>query len=202
MKCNFYGREFYTNANVIVPYADTERIVERAIVVLQGIDSPNICDIGTGSGNIAISLLKEVSKATATAVDISEDALKLATVNAKAHDVLDRLTLRLSDGLNSISGRFDLIVCNGAWLPRESVGATNRTAYTDEADGLTLIRRLAQEAPEYLRENGALIIEYAAQLLDEVVALFKSWHVEIITFNNRSLGIVAATLTTSTWSTE
>jgi len=74
----FFGREFKVTPDVLIPRPETEILVERAIELLSGIAEPTFCEIGVGSGCIAVSILAEVAKAQAVAVDLSPRALAVA----------------------------------------------------------------------------------------------------------------------------
>lgn len=103
----FFGLDFYVDERVLIPRSETEILIEMVV------DPTSICDIGTGSGCIAISLAKAWPDAKITACDISSEALKVAKKNAKIHDVLDRVEFIKSDLMSAVSGRhFDCIVAN------------------------------------------------------------------------------------------
>jgi len=153
---------------VLIPRPETELLVEAALEVVKGISAPLICDIGTGSGCIAVTLLCERSDAQAVAVDISEPALSVAEQNAHRHGVSDRITLRISDcfqGLEPTS--FDLVVSNPPYVSASALPGLQRevrdheplVALSPGADGLSVIRRLLRDGPAFLNPNGHLIME-------------------------------------------
>ena len=165
---DFYGREFRVTPDVLIPRPETELLVEAALEVVEGISAPLICDIGTGSGCIAVTLLCERSDAQAVAVDISEPALSVAEQNAHRHGVSDRITLRISDcfqGLEPTS--FDLVVSNPPYVSASALPGLQRevrdheplVALSPGADGLSVIRRLLRDGPAFLNPNGHLIME-------------------------------------------
>ncbi|HEY2962881.1 MAG TPA: peptide chain release factor N(5)-glutamine methyltransferase [Pyrinomonadaceae bacterium] len=182
---DFYGRSFHVTPDVLIPRPETEFLVEAALQVMNA--DAAVCDVGTGSGSIAVTLLCERVGARATALDISEAALEVARQNAREHSVEERIKLVLSDcfaGLDAGMHRFDLIVSNppyvsAAMLPglqREVRDYEPQIALTPGADGLRVIRRLFNEAPGFLRANGHLIMEIGfdqgeavRQLVDERV---------------------------------
>lgn len=166
---NFYNLEFEVNDLVIKPYKLTESVVEKAIEMLREKKNPTFLDIGCGSGNIAVSILANVPNARGMAVDISQGAVNLTSINAKRHNVaVDRLDIRCSDVFENVDGKFDLIVCNSPYLTQIGEGTTPREAFTDDADGLTMIRQVVKDASNYLLENGKVLFEYAGGLNDKV----------------------------------
>ena len=167
---DFYGRRFEVNPAVLIPRPETELLIEATLRYLSFSEAPVwICDVGTGSGCIAITLLCENGFAHAMAVDISGPALEVAKRNANAHDVANRMSFIQSDCFNALTSdlSFDLIVSNPPYVPakvlpglqREVRQYEPRVALTPGDDGLTLIRRLINEAPPFLKEKGHLLIE-------------------------------------------
>lgn len=165
---DFYGREFRVTPDVLIPRPETELLVEAALEVVEGISAPLICDIGTGSGCIAVTLLCERTDAQVVAVDISEAALAVATQNAHRHKVSERITLRISNcfhGLEPTS--FDLVVSNPPYVSSNVLSGLQRevrdheplVALSPGEDGLSVIRRLVTESPIFLTPNGHLIME-------------------------------------------
>ncbi|MEO7970907.1 MAG: peptide chain release factor N(5)-glutamine methyltransferase [bacterium] len=182
----FFGLEFEVNSDVLIPRPETELLVETALSLVSPNEAPSICDVGTGSGCIVVTLLHQLSRARAVALDISPAALAVAKRNATRHGVHDRLSLITSDcfaglGPPSDSG-FDLIVSNPPYvaeralegLQREVRDFEPRAALVSGADGLTVIRRLLLESRDYLKNGGLLIFEMGydqhdvvRQLIDE-----------------------------------
>ena len=81
----FFGLDFTLNSDVLIPRPETELIVEAAIEILKTKENPHFCEIGTGSGCISVSILHEIENSSATGADISENALKIAKLNAEKH---------------------------------------------------------------------------------------------------------------------
>jgi release factor glutamine methyltransferase len=166
---DFFGRQFRVTPDVLIPRPETELLVEAA---LQLIDSHPavICDVGTGSGCIAVTLLCERARARAVAVDISAKAIGVARENAVDQSVDDRILFAVSDCFNSLPNGeqiFDLIVSNPPYVSAAALAGLQRevrdheplTALTPGPDGLTMIGRLIQEAPNFLKPDGYLILE-------------------------------------------
>ena len=165
----FYKLDFEVTPDVLIPRPETEAIVEVGLELLRNERRPIIAEIGTGSGCIAVSLLKERPDALVHAVDMSAAALRVAERNARRHRVEDRLTLAESDLFDQLPGetKFSLIVSNPPYipeadwavLPSEVRDYEPRSALVSGVDGLDCIRRLLRDAPRYLRRDGYLVFE-------------------------------------------
>ncbi len=167
---SFFGLEFEVASGVLIPRPETELLVELALETLQGWQAPRICDVGTGSGCIAITLLHERTDAHAVAIDISAAALEIAKRNAARHAVESRLTFVQSNCFSSLSPdefSFDLIVSNPPYveedafpgLQREVRDHEPREALAGGPDGLDVVRHLLSESGAFLKPGGHLLIE-------------------------------------------
>jgi release factor glutamine methyltransferase len=165
---DFYGRTFRVTPAVLIPRPETELLIEAALEVLNA--DAKICDVGTGSGCIAITLLCERNDARAVAIDVSEEALNIAQENASAQSVGTRIEFVRSDcftALNPETDLFDLVLSNPPYvsahmlpgLQREVRDHEPQIALSPGEDGLSVIRRLLNDSPRFLRENGYLIME-------------------------------------------
>ena len=180
---DFFGREFRVTPDVLIPRPETELLVEAALEVLGGADAtPFICDIGTGSGCIAVTLLCEISQGRAIAVDKSPAALEIAKFNAGSLSVADRAVFVVSDCFESLDSReyqFDLVASNPPYvsagvlpgLQREVRDHEPLVALSPGPDGLSMIRKLLQEAPAFLKANGYLIMEIGFDQGEKVQSL-------------------------------
>ena len=181
----FYGRRFLVNSDVLIPRQETEVLVEVALSIRHVED---VLDLGTGSGCIAITLALEMPEWTVAAVDMSEYALEVARENArrllgdsrKVHFVN-------SDYFEELHGeQFDLIVSNPPYVAeleslQPEVGKHEPPLALLAAEGgLGEYRRIAEEAPPFLRLGGTLIVEVGDRTADQVAELFEEygWHVE------------------------
>jgi release factor glutamine methyltransferase len=166
---DFFNREYKVTPDVLIPRPETELLVEAALQVIDPELEAKICDVGTGSGCIAVTLLCERRLACATALDISESALRIAKLNAQAHDVIDRITFLLSDCFDSVpsTSRFDLVVSNPPYVSAGALSGLQREVKDHEPlvalspgdDGLVVIRRLLGDAPRFLKPGGHLMME-------------------------------------------
>jgi len=118
----FFGLEFFVNNNVLIPRPETELIVEK-IIELANRDYLNkeikILDVGTGSGNIAVSLGLNIKNSTITAVDISKEALDVAVINIKKHGLINKIKILKSDLLSEVNEKYDIIVANLPYIGRK-----------------------------------------------------------------------------------
>ena len=179
----FFGIEFEVNNDVLIPRPETELLVEAALSIVSQNETPFICDVGTGSGCIVVTLLHKLPRARGIALDISAAALAVAERNANRHGVQERLSFVTSDcfaGLGPAFGQtFDLIVSNPPYVAERAVAGLQRevrdfeprVALTAGEDGLSVIRRLLVESGDYLKSGGCLIFEMGFDQHDAVKEL-------------------------------
>jgi release factor glutamine methyltransferase len=160
----FMNLRLAVGPGVLIPRPETEILVER--VCRDAPRNGRICDVGTGSGAIALSVAYERPDLEVVAVDVSTDACRIAEAN-RASLRLDRVRIIHSDLLDAVNGRFDVIAANLPYITDEEYaklqpevrGHEPASALTSGADGLDLIRRLIGEAPDHLSPHGLLILE-------------------------------------------
>ena len=194
--CNFFGLEFKVNPAVLVPRPETEILVEEALRRFKG---SSILDIGTGSGNIAVTLAKHIPQARVTAIDISNDALAVAYGNAVAHGVADRIDFVQADMNEYLSVgayghtpvQFDMVISNPPYIPSRQIASLPadvqkepRMALDGGEDGLKFCQMLIKSSPPLLRKGGCLMMEFgdgqgfALRALCEQTRAFS--HIEIL----------------------
>ena len=165
---DFYGREFRVTPDVLIPRPETELLVEAALQKVGA--APFICDVGTGSGCIAVTLLCEIVSARAVLIDKSPAALEIAKINAQNLSVAERAHFLVSDCFDSLDFRkdeFDLVVSNPPYVSAAALAGLQREVRDHEPlialspgdDGLSVIRRLIQNAPAYIKPNGYMLME-------------------------------------------
>lgn len=184
----FYSLPFDVDPRVLVPRPETEHLVEVALPVLTEGEAPVFCDVGTGSGCVAVALLHGVPEARCLATDLSADALAVARINAERNEVADRLELFAGDLLEPLRahgawGQLDAVVSNPPYIvrgdPSVEVGVDQHepadALYVPGDDPLALVRRIAEAAGEALAPGGLLAVEVghesgadAASLLTEL----------------------------------
>ena len=176
----FYGLPFYTNKNTLDPRPDTETLV--AAVISDNPTAPRILDLGTGTGCIIISLVKNIYGATGTAVDISRGALWVARRNIKKFNLSDKIkTVRASfDTPHALHEKFDIIVSNPPYIahddPRVDTGAMHdpRVALYAKNNGLSAYEQIAQNAKNWIKPNGKIYLEIGAGQNVAVKTIFES----------------------------
>lgn len=163
----FCGQTFAIDKRALVPRPETEELVELIVSEVGGQRSEvRIADIGTGSGVIALSLAKKFPQAEVFAVDISGDALALARENAARLGLSARVRFQKGDLLENLSERFDLIVANLPYVSMQDKNLLAREVLHDPEvalfagpTGEEQVRRLIEQAPQYLEPQGLLALE-------------------------------------------
>ena len=163
-KSSFYGYDFFVTEDTLIPRPETELIID----VAKKHGSFDFClDIGTGSGNLSITLFKEKVVKQVHAIDISEKALLVAEKNKKIHGETE-ISFEKIDFLNyNFRKKYDLIVANPPYitkkdykkLPVEIKSYEPKIALTDFEDGLTFYKKISKNLPLILNKNGVLIVE-------------------------------------------
>ena len=175
---DFFGMQLTVDERVLIPRPETEELVEL-ILAENPEENLKVLDIGTGSGAIALSLAKNRPDWSVTAVDISQDALDLATENAKVQNL--QIFLKKSDCFTEISEKYDIIVSNPPYISREDeleIGLNvlhsepHLALFADE-DGLAIYRRIAEDAKEYLKDGGKIYLEIGYKQGQSVSDLFR-----------------------------
>ena len=159
----FYALDFYVDERVLVPRADTEILVETALGWIR--PGSRVLDLCTGSGCIAIAIKHTVPEARVEASDISEDALAVFRRNADAI-LSGQIVTHKSDLLNSIPGKFDIIVSNPPYLTSAETAKMKGDSWPEPplaldggTDGLDFIRLIIAGAGEHLAPGGRLLFE-------------------------------------------
>ena len=165
---------------VLIPRPETEELVE---LILDENPETNlsVLDIGTGSGAIALALAKNRPAWSVTAADISQEALALASENARNQKF--NIFFKKSDCFAEISEKYDIIVSNPPYISREDeseVGLNvlhsepHLALFADE-DGLAIYRRIAEDAKDYLKDGGKIYLEIGYKQGQSVPALFRKY---------------------------
>jgi len=186
-KVEFYGLELKVNKSVLIPRPETELLVENIINQFSKEKNLKILDIGCGSGNISIALAVHLDSTDIMTTDICEEALQLAQTNAEKHNVSNRIKFIhhdiLKNDLNNFP-MFDIIVSNPPYVSKESFSSLQReiknfeprNAVTDEDDGYTFYKTIANKASTRLTANGKLFFEIALGQSDEVRRILDQNH--------------------------
>ena len=166
-KKEFWKQNFYINKNVLIPRPDTELLVEETLKLFNVNSKLDILDIGTGSGCILLSILKERRNFFGTGIDISKKAINVARFNAKMHQLSNRVKFYNSDVDKFLIGKYDLIISNPPYienyklkyLDREITAYEPRIALDGGLDGCSKVKKVIYKASSLLKKNGKLILE-------------------------------------------
>jgi release factor glutamine methyltransferase len=175
----FWGLEFEVSPAVLIPRPESEFIVEEALARLDGLPSPRIADVGTGSGCIGVSLARSAPRARIVATDISGDALQVARRNAVRNGVADRVRFVQTSYMDAVEGPFDVITSNPPYVKDADRQFTSRAVVKFEPhvalfggeDGLGGVRALLESARTRIAAGGWLIFEFGLGQDDEVAEL-------------------------------
>ncbi len=165
-KREFWKDSFFVDKNTLIPRPETELLVEKILKHYKN-SSPLILDVGTGSGCIVISLLKELKFAKAVAIDISHKAIKIALKNARKIGVSNRIKFFTKSIDKNFNVKFDILVSNPpyikknefAHLAKDIVNFEPRIALDGGNDGLDVIKKVIYKAKYILKINGMLALE-------------------------------------------
>jgi len=178
----FYGLAFTVTPDVLIPRPETEHLVEATLEKVEPDAPVRICDIGTGSGAIAVALAHALQRAQMTALDISRAALEVAAGNARRHGVAERIRFLESDLLSEVREEsFDMIVSNPPYVREDEVLEDQVAKYEPHAalfagpTGLEIYERLIPQAHEALVPGGWLLMEIGHGQRDGLAALLSAW---------------------------
>lgn len=177
----FYGLTFDVAPAVLIPRPETELLVEFALEKIIGKQTALLADVGTGSGCIAVSVVKMLPGVRAVATDISQDALMVAQRNAVRHGVSDRLQFVRTDTLTGVSGPFDLILSNPPYISTAEIAGLQPEVRDAEPllaldgghTGLEVFEKLIAQAARLLHPGGWLAFETAMGQAPEVAELMR-----------------------------
>ncbi len=179
----FYSRRFLVTPDVLIPRPETEILVDIALKVIEGIDSPKVIDIGTGCGCIASTLGFECSCSLILGTDISYDAIKIAKKNAKSLGVDHKISFVCGDVLNFFKGpKFDLVVSNPPYISDHEYNGLEpdvkdfepMCALSGGVDGLDSIGKIIYGSRRILVNGGWCVLEIGANQSNEVTKIFQS----------------------------
>lgn len=178
----FYKSRFKVNTDVLTPRPDTEILLESTLEVIPQNSVIRILDMGTGSGCILLSLLKERPKAVGIAVDISEKALSIAKENAVALNLCERVEFihKSWSELKFTTPLVDIIVSNPPYIPSKEIATLDddvkfydpHQALDGGVDGLDCYREIATVSPTILKAGGYVILESGFEQDEEITKIF------------------------------
>ena len=166
-KKEFWKNKFFVNKNVLIPRPETEIIVDEILKYIDIHSSKNFLEVGTGSGCIIISILKERLNCRATAIDISKKALNIAEFNAKMHHLENKINFINIDVDKIQYNKYDFIVSNPPYINRFDFNRLDQSVRFFEpyialeagTDGFREIKKLIIKSEKLLKKNAKLIFE-------------------------------------------
>ena len=177
----FWKNNFYVDRNVLIPRPDTEILIEEVMKIYSKDRRLSVLDIGTGSGCIIISILKERQKFKGTAIDISKKAIKIAKFNAKIHQLNNRIKFYKSSVDNFFKGKYDLIVSNPPYinslslkyLEKDILGYEPIQALEGGLDGFNVFNKIIKMSSILLKKGGKLVLEIGFDQKIEMLRILK-----------------------------
>ena len=165
VKKEFWKSEFYINNDVLVPRPETEHLVEETLNIISKNQKKKLLEIGTGSGCLITSVLKEREYCTAIAIDCCAKATKIAEINAKLHHIDNRIKILKTDVDNFKTGKYDLILSNPPYIEKHQLKYLGVSEYEPlkaldgGINGIEILAKVITKASQLLKINGKLIIE-------------------------------------------
>jgi release factor glutamine methyltransferase len=186
----FYGMLFFVDEHVLIPRPETEELLEMTIHTIQSselnVQGLKILDIGTGSGIIPLVLKKHFPGAKITSIDLSEKALKTAKRNAEHHQL--EINFIHADYLNfELTESYDIIISNPPYIGiEEEIEIADSVKefepkmalFSPVKDALIFYRKIAEDAQQYLKDNGFLFLEINQKLGPETLELYTGYFSE------------------------
>ena len=180
-KKEFWNNEFFVNKDVLIPRPDTELIVEEVLKIYSKNTHLQVLDIGTGSGCILLSILKERKYFYGTGIDISKKSINVSKFNAKKLNLENRVKFFHSSVDNFTIGKYDLIVSNPPYielvslkyLEKDIVNFEPKLALSGGFDGFSKIRKVINKANYLIKKNGKFILEIGFNQKNKVKEILK-----------------------------
>lgn len=183
-KKEFYSLSFQVSPSVLIPRGDSEFVVVEFLGLFKGVEAPRAVDVGTGSGCLAITCAHQHKTARFVAIDASPEAIEVATRNAGALGVADRLEFRHGFGLDPVAseGPFDAILSNPPYIPTGVIPTLDADVRDHEPhlaldggeDGLRVVAPLIQAAVGLLKPGGHLVLEIGSDQEAQVRGLIEA----------------------------
>ena len=181
-KKEFWKETFYIDKNVLIPRPDTEHIVEEVLKLTQNNSKSHVLDIGTGSGCILLSILKERKNFIGTGIDISKKCIKVSKYNAKRLELDNRTKFYISDVDNFLIGKYDVVVSNPPYienlnlkyLDRNVVNFEPKLALSGGRDGFSEITKVINKTSGLIKKNGVFVLEIGHNQKNKVTEKLKA----------------------------
>jgi len=198
-RASFYGESFEVRENVLIPRPETEILVEKAEAILKDISNPKVVEIGVGSGIISVMLAKLIPNIEIIAVDINDDALALASLNAKKFGVEEKITFLKSDLFTNVPNKhFDMCISNPPYIENsfklpKNVKYEPSNALFGGVKGDELLKNIIEETSK--REIRFLCCEMGFDQKNSLSGHLKNFHPKKVEFykdyENLDRGFVA-----------
>ena len=167
-KKDFWRYSFYVNYDVLIPRPETEIIIEEVLKLTSKSTSKSFLDVGTGSGCIILSIVKERPNSNGIALDISKKAIKIALDNAKMHHLENKIKFINMDIDKFNYNKYDFIISNPPYIKNIDLKRLDKNVRQFEPDialnagidGLKIIKKLIFKSKKLLKTNGKLIFEF------------------------------------------
>ena len=179
-KKEFWKNEFYINKDVLIPRPDTELIIEQVLKIYSKERQLQVLDIGTGSGCILLSILRERLNFYGTGIDISKKSIKVSKINAKQLNLINRVKFIHSSVDNFKIGKYDLVVSNPPYIEllnlkylEKDVNFEPKLALSGGLDGFSKIRKVIRKAKTLIKKNGKFILEIGFNQKNKVKQILK-----------------------------
>ncbi|WP_027306766.1 peptide chain release factor N(5)-glutamine methyltransferase [Candidatus Pelagibacter communis] len=180
-KKEFWKDEFFVNKDVLIPRPDSELIIEQVLKINSKDNQLQILDIGTGSGCILLSILKERSNFYGTGIDISKKSINVSKFNAKQLNLTNRVKFFHSSVDNFNNGKYDIIVSNPPYieqlslkyLEKDVVNFEPKLALSGGFDGFSKIRKVINKTNNLIKKNGKFILEIGFNQKNKVIKILK-----------------------------
>jgi len=180
-KKEFWKDEFFVNKDVLIPRPDSELIIEQVLKIYSKDVQSQVLDIGTGSGCILLSILKERSNFYGTGIDISKKSINVSKFNAKQLNLTNRAKFFHSSVDNFNNGKYDIIVSNPPYieqlslkyLEKDVVNFEPKLALSGGLDGFSKIRKVINKANTLIKKNGKFILEIGFNQKNKVIKKLK-----------------------------
>ena len=181
-KKEFWSQDFAVNQATLVPRPETELLIYKVVDFFKN-KRINVLDIGTGSGCILLSILKELDFSRGVGIDISTKAIKTAQINSKNLNLFHQSKFKVFDISKFNVGKYDLIVSNPPYIPSRNIKNLSKdiinyeplVALNGGLDGLDLIRKVIYKSNSLLKRNGLLAIEIGFNQYLKVSSLLKQY---------------------------
>ena len=178
---DFWKSTFYVDRNVLIPRPDTEILIEEILYNYSKNQKLSVLDIGTGSGCIIISILKDRPNFKGTAIDVCKNALNVAKYNAKIHQLENRIKFYKSSVDNFFKDKYDLVISNPPYinkfdlkyLERDVIGFEPSLALEGGVDGFTVLKKVIKKSSRLLKIGGKLVLEIGFDQKLKVIKLLK-----------------------------